>query len=319
MPVRTVWTEIIEGILLDKPAARQRMREELKARNLIVTVSDIKPMTHEKYLLFKGICLRCSPQSQSKVTYRGTYYRQAVGVSAKTFVVTELGVHDHADDAPGDVASVFQPLQTAAAMRYLNSAEKLNVKGLTNFLVAAGFPEHTLPPSAKRGRWLQNHKHQADTGSSEKVRPGACQQPREEQERPREELMKRSLHDWPEQEPDALAGLFLIRDPPRTMTKDRVCVPFAARGMCEVIRWFADSSVVMFVDGKQSCMAHGWGVMTASFAVRDQLRYTTLGRSEGRRVQARAYTSHAEPVTRRACRQSSMSRALRTSRSSLRR
>ena len=130
------------------------MREELKARNLIVTVSDIKPMTHEKYFLFKGICLRCSPQSQSKVTYRGTYYRQAVGVSAKTFVVTELGVHDHADDAPGDVASVFQPLQTAAAMRYLNSAEKLNVKGLAIFLVAAGFPEHTLPPSAKRGRWL---------------------------------------------------------------------------------------------------------------------------------------------------------------------
>ena len=106
----------------------------------------------------------------------------------------------------------------------------------------------------------------------------------------------RNLHDWPEQEPDAPAELFLINDPPRTMTEDRVCLPCASRGMCDVLRWFADSSVDMFVDAKQSCMAHGWGVITASIAVRDQLRYTTLGRSEGRRIQARAYTSHAEPV-----------------------
>ena len=297
MPIRTLWTEVIDGILLDRQEARQRMRQELKARNLIVVVSDIKPLSHVKYFLFKGICLRCSQQSQSKVTYRGTYYRQAVGVPAKTCMVTEIGVHDHADDAPGDVASVFPPLQEAAAVRYLRSAQKLSAKGLTNFLVQAGFPEHTLPPSAKRSRWLQNHKHQAQTGLIEKSSgAGTRQHPREKEERPRRELLMRSLHDWPEQEPDAPAELFLINDPPRTMTEDRVCLPFASRGMCDVLRWFADSSVVMFVDAKQSCMAHGWGVITASIAVRDQLRYTTLGRSEGRRIQARAYTSHAEPV-----------------------
>jgi len=296
MPIKTLWAEVIDNIRLDRQDARERMREELKARNLIVVVSDVKPMTHDKYFLFKGICLRCSQQSQWKVTYRGTYYRQAVGVAAKTFVVTERGVHDHGDDAPGDVASVFQPLQQAAAVRYLKSGQKLNAKGLTNFLVEAGFPEHTLPPSAKRSRWLQNHKHKTHADSGEKVEAEARQHPREKHERPRQESMKRGLHDWPEQEPNVPAGLFLINDPPGTMTQERVCVAFAAHGMCDVMRWLADSSVVMFVDAKQSCMAHGWGVITASFAVRDQLRYTTLGRSEGRRVQARAYTSHAEPV-----------------------
>jgi hypothetical protein len=66
--------------------------------------------------------------------------------------------------------------------------------------------------------------------------------------------------------------------------------------MCNVLRWIADPQVVVFVDTKQSCMAHGWGVITASIAVRGKLRYTTLGRSEGRRVQAGDYTSHAAPV-----------------------
>ena len=66
--------------------------------------------------------------------------------------------------------------------------------------------------------------------------------------------------------------------------------------MCKVLRWIAEPEVVVFVDTKESCMAHGWGVITDSIAVRDKLRCTTLGRSEGRRVQAGSYTSHAAPV-----------------------
>jgi hypothetical protein len=67
MPVKTVCTEIVPGILLDMKAARQRMRQESKARNLIVLVSDIKPLTHNRYFLFKGICLRCTRDSISNV------------------------------------------------------------------------------------------------------------------------------------------------------------------------------------------------------------------------------------------------------------
>mgnify|MGYP000208376791 CR=1 FL=1 len=169
--------------------------------------------------------------------------------------------------------------------------------GLSNYLVAAGFPEHTLPPSAQRSRWLLNHKHKADAESVRRSGAAASSQhaPGEEQ-RPRAELLQRNLHQWPEQEPDAHAALFLVNDPPCQMTANRMCIPFASRGMCNVLRWIADPQVVVFVDTKQSCMAHGWGVITASIAVRGKLRYTTLGRSEGRRVQAGAYTSHAAPV-----------------------
>jgi hypothetical protein len=218
-------------------------------------------------------------------------------VPAKTFVVTETGVHDHADDAPGDVASVFSPLQAAAAVRVLSTDRNLSLKGLSNYLVAAGFPEHTLPPSAQRSRWLLNHKHRADAESRRRSGAAASSQhaPGEEQ-RPRAELLQRSLHQWPEQELDAHAALFLVNDPPCQMTANRMCIPFASRGMCNVLRWIADPQVVVFVDTKQSCMAHGWSVITASIAVRGKLWYTTLGRSEGRRVQAGAYTSHAAPV-----------------------
>ena len=83
---------------------------------------------------------------------------------------------------------------------------------------------------------------------------------------------------------------------PRPVYDDtRVCVAFACRGMLDTMRRFADSHFVVCVDAKQSCMAHGWVVVTASLVVRDKLRYTTLGRLDGKRVQGMAYTSHAAP------------------------
>ena len=62
------------------------------------------------------------------------------------------------------------------------------------------------------------------------------------------------------------------------------------------MRRYADSAIAICVDAKQSCMAHGWGVLAASFIVRDKLRNTSLARVEGRRVQGLAFTSHAAPV-----------------------
>jgi len=62
------------------------------------------------------------------------------------------------------------------------------------------------------------------------------------------------------------------------------------------MRRYEDADVAMFIDEKMKCMAHGWGVVTASICVKDELRRTTLRRGVGGRVQARMYTSHALPV-----------------------
>ncbi len=64
----------------------------------------------------------------------------------------------------------------------------------------------------------------------------------------------------------------------------------------KVTRGMASVEGVVFGSTKQGCMANGVGVITARITVRGKFRYTTLGRSEGRRVQAGDYTSHAAPV-----------------------
>ena len=66
--------------------------------------------------------------------------------------------------------------------------------------------------------------------------------------------------------------------------------------MADTMRRYADPTIAICIDTKQSCMAHGWGVMTASFIMRDKLRNTTLARIEGKRVQGLAFTSHAGPL-----------------------
>ena len=66
--------------------------------------------------------------------------------------------------------------------------------------------------------------------------------------------------------------------------------------MLNVLTRFADEDIAIAVDMKHKCMAHGWGVLTVSFLVKDKLRNTKIMGRGGRRVQARLLTSHAPPV-----------------------
>ncbi|MCP4243202.1 MAG: hypothetical protein GY772_21820, partial [bacterium] len=275
-------SEVVEGILLDRKAARGHMRQVLRARDIVAEVTDVKPLTHERYFLFRGKCLRCRDASQA-VVYKGTYYRQSVGVPPKTFTLTSINEHKHPDDAQADSSCTFQPLQELAAKRYIADHTEWSAKGLTNCLVAAGFAQETLPDPFRRRRWLQNHKPKAK-GKIEASAP------------PREELLQRSLQQWPDEETEGAAEIFVVNNPPRVMSSQRVCVPFACRGMMETIRRYGDSIMAVFVDAKQSCMAHGWAVLTCSLLVKDKLRRTSLGRSGGRKVQGNAFTSHALPL-----------------------
>ena len=109
-------------------------------------------------------------------------------------------------------------------------------------------------------------------------------------------MLQRTLEQLPEKEPAEIAELFLVNDPPRVLNSDRVCVAFSCKGMTDTMRRYADAEISICVDAKQSCIAHGWSVLTASFLVRDKLRRTSLGRVEKEKVQGNAFTSHAAPV-----------------------
>ena len=98
---RMLRSEVVEGILLDKKAARAHMREHLRARTIIAEEADVKPLAHDRYFLFQGKCLRCEDAAQA-VVYKGT-----VEVPLKAFTLTSVYEHNHADDAPADTARTF--------------------------------------------------------------------------------------------------------------------------------------------------------------------------------------------------------------------
>ena len=160
---RILHSEIVEGILLDKKAARAHKRELLRGRNIIAEVADVNPLAHDRNFLFQGKCLWCKDAAQA-VVFKGTYCRQAAEVPPKTFTLTSVHEHNHADDALADTA-----------------------RTLTNWLLAAGFAQECLPHSDRRLRWLQNHKPKAGPKSGVAVSP-------------REEVLKRSVQEWPEGE-----------------------------------------------------------------------------------------------------------------------
>ena len=277
----TLSSEVVPGIFLDRAGCRKYMRDKLQEYGHLAAVSDVKPQKHDRYCLFTGMCLRCKDANHA-VAFKGTYYRQDVGVSAKMFVITESGAHEHDELNSADWGRVFEPNVEKLAQEYVATTANRSLKGLQNYLVTHGVEVARLPPNARMSRWLLNHKPKNASAADTSTPPMA-------------ELLKRSLEEWPDAETQKAAELFLINDPPRMHDRSRVCVPFACKGMLDSMRRYADTEIALTVDAKQSCMAHGWGVITASIIVKDKLRYTTLGRIQGRRVQGQAFTSHAAP------------------------
>ncbi len=277
-----VSSEIIDDVLLDPKGCKQYMRNKLAQLDLVAAVTDIKPVRHNKYFLFRGVCLRC-PHGSEAVTYKGTYYRRDVGVPPKTFSIYSTGIHHHDENNTADIARTFTPAEEIVPKAYVSNNTEWSNVGLTNALLAAGFALKTLPLSAKRSRWLINHKPRRKKALSPSGPPRAA-------------LLQRTLEQWSDKESADITELCIVNDPPRVLNADRVCIAFSCRGMMDSMRRYADAEIALCVDGKQSCMAHGWSILTASFAIRDRLRRTSFGRVDGKRVQGSAFTSHATPV-----------------------
>jgi len=229
--------------------------------------------------------LGAQPCQQRRMSCRagtGTYYRCHVGLPPKTLVIQSVGTHNHAGDSHVyDAVRIFTPKEEVVAKKYLRQTAPLTKKGLKNFLISYGIEESTLPKDDRIGRWLRNHRP-----------PKAPHAPAQ----PRHEIVRRALQEWPTAMPEDISDLYLPSQLPYLMSGDRVCIPFTCKGMQATMRRYEDADVAMFIDEKMKCMAHGWGVVTASICVKDELRRTTLRRGVGGRVQARMYTSHALPV-----------------------
>ena len=197
-------------------------------------------------------------------------------------MITEHGTHAHGPSSAADRGFVFTPLQDRDARAYLASGQRLCAHGLEAFLLARGHVLAALPSAARRSRWLKNRKP-----PPARVEPPA----------PRVACMVQNLSDWPTAETPELTGLFRIATTDcNVVDESAVCAPFSCQGMVNTLRRWSDSTVVMTVDTKQNCLAHGYGVLTMSMLHKYKLRRTTLARHGGKKVQGDMFTSHASPV-----------------------
>jgi len=208
---------------------------------------------------------------------------QNFGLGEKTSVLTSEGDHDHPDDGPADMFSIFAPAQAAVAREYLAEIVSAGTydfssKGLTHASRAKGSHETSPPPAKKRSKLLSNHKPQKLTQPERKHRV---------------QEFKRELQAWLRTEQTDRAELFVFDRPAPTLRADKGIILFTCKGMVDVFRRYDDETMSFCFDIRQSCAAKGWGVATVSFFVEDKLHNTTLKRMEPRHVQAKMPTSHA--------------------------
>ena len=206
-----------------------------------------------------------------------------MGAPPGTLTIYATGDHDHDEHAPSDAGHVFLPQHAIIAREYLSQPGPHKKKGLKTFLAARDVPPSAWPTDRQLTFWLQRNKPKV--GKVDKTFSV-----------PRQFLVERSLQQWPRQPTSTASDLFLLNDPPYICNEKRVCICFASTGMFGVMRRIQATRGAMCIDVKQGCLGHGWGVLTAALIVKDRLRNTTLGRFATNKLQALAFTSHAEPI-----------------------
>ena len=121
-------------------------------------------------------------------------------------------------------------------------------------------------------------------------------------------VVAESVERWVRDAGEQPEELFVLRS--FKLSGDAAFVPFLSSGMVATMARLRDADVCLVVDTKMGVLDKGWGIATVSVLVKDALRMTTLSRDsrplvsgEGasraqgtRRVQGRAWTSHAMPL-----------------------
>ncbi len=279
--------EVVDGPLLTPADCRKRLREELRDRNCVAAVSDVKPLRHNKYYLVQGLC-RGTQQSACPVRWLGTYYRQSCGVPARTWTVRQEGEHVHPSGERPNSGRVLTPQVEDAALRFLRENPQLKKKDLVIGLLQQGHAADSLPSESQLQTWLMNAKARL----KRKDREEAAALPQAGLTR---EVEARKLDEWVHREPATLWDVVVLRTPPPVLER-RLCILFGSTGMFEKLKLFSSADVALSVDVKQKCMDDGCGVATLNLLVKDRLRNTSLGRAKEKRVQGRAYTTHALPL-----------------------
>ena len=278
--------EVVPGVLLTQQNCRSRLRSYLAGLDQRADVRDVKPIRHDRYYQVKARCLGVGT-TPCVVTWIGTYFRKkAAGNLAQSWTVIQQGKHDHADGSH-DSGRVFSPAQDDAARAFVAEHPKCTTKDLRGHLLIKGFEDSALPLKARMQAWLKNRKSALKHTALQPARalPGTDLL---------QEMQMRTLEQWCEQQPQTASDLFILQSPPPVLC-DRICVSFTCSGMTNVLKHLCSHEVAMSVDVKQGCLRHGHGVATLSILGKDKLRNTTLAKINGKRVQGRAFTTHANP------------------------
>jgi len=285
-PVKTLCSEVVDGILLTQQACRERLRKHLRELNEMAEVRDVKPLSHNKYFLVRGTCLGDS-SGACPVVWIGTYYRRFHGSPAKTWTVRQEGLHVHGSAEQGS-GRVFWPAHEAAAQNYVKTHPKTSTMELLSHLrTEAVIDVDKLPDNKMVSAWLKNTKTRMKRQKcGEKSLPGSAMAV---------EVQARSLDEWLSREPASRHSL-VIEKVPAPILRSSLCIVFGCHGMAETMQRYQSNRVVCAVDVKQQCMRYGHGVATLSLIGKDRLRNTHIPSYNGMRIQGRAFTSHGNPI-----------------------
>ena len=240
---------------------------------------------------------RCS-QPQCLWQWNVQYFFRRQGHPPGTLLAYSIGDHSHATlTTTAASGRIFTPRQQQAAEEYVAGSSRRSARQLRAFLDSRG--ESGLPTDTQLSEWLRR------AAKRQKQAEGGREQPESQHV---VAVVAESVERWVRDAGEQPEELFVLRS--FKLSGDAAFVPFLSSGMVATMARLRDADVCLVVDTKMGVLDKGWGIATVSVLVKDALRMTTLSRDsrplvsgEGasraqgtRRVQGRAWTSHAMPL-----------------------
>ena len=105
------------------------------------------------------------------------------------------------------------------------------------------------------------------------------------------------LADWMQRPDEDVAPHALrVKPIPAPQFEDRLMVIFGCEAMERQVEYYDDIDIAISVDCKQGEMDQKEGICDVNLLSKSEIRNTTFGRHDGKKVQGRAFCTHGQPL-----------------------
>ena len=270
----------------------QKLRSYLHSQNDDVTVKTAHPQADIRVFRATAKCkgtkaLACPVQWDSLF-----YKRRVHSIEPGTWVVTRRYLHNHTRSEPKNSGKALAPQQSLAAQKYisdmLSSGSKPCLRSFREAVLLA-----SSDPLPENDRVLSNFMHR----ELKKQRSAQQQDMCDDSARASFCSVKErtTLDAWLVSEPSNPHALQVKRVPAPSL-ETHMCVLFSCDAMEAQLSRFESVEMALSTDVKQKEMTYKEGVCDLNLLTKDRLRTTTFGKHDGKKVQGRAFTTHAVPI-----------------------